>query len=70
MQSVTFAKHRGNLEEARKWRETVVANDHENAPDFKASLAAILIDQVLENSLTVYTKQPNDLQKEPIKTSC
>ena len=62
-----IAKHRGNLEEARKWRETVVANDHENAPDFKASLAAILIDQVLENSLTVYTKQPNDLQKNQLR---
>ena len=62
-----IAKHRGNLEEVRKWRETAVANDHENVPDFKAALAAILIDQVLENSLTVYTKQPNDLQRNQLR---
>ena len=61
------AKHRGNLEETRKWRETVIVNDHENTPDFKAALAAILIEQVFENSLTVYTKQLDDSQKEQLK---
>ena len=37
------AKQHGDLEEARKWREIVIANDHENTPDFKAALAAILM---------------------------
>ena len=59
-----IAKHRGNLEEAKKWRETMVASDHENTPDFKAALAAILIEHVPEDSLAVYTKQLGDLQKE------
>lgn len=59
-----IAKQRGNLEEAKKWRETVIASDHENTPDFKAALAAILIEQVPEDSLAVYTKQLGDLQKE------
>ncbi len=59
-----IAKHSGNLEEAKKWRETVVASDYENTPDFKAALAAILIEQVPEDSLAVYTKQLGDSQKE------
>lgn len=58
------AKQHGNIEEARRWRETMVASDDENAPDFKAALAAILIEQVPEDSLAVYTKQLGDLQKE------
>ena len=62
-----IAKHRGNLEEARKWRETVVASDYENDLDFKTGLAAILIEQVLENPLTVYTKQLNDSQKNQLR---
>lgn len=60
----SIAKQRGNLEEAKKWRETVIASDHENTPDFKAALAAILIEQVPEDSLAVYTKQLSDSQKE------
>ena len=62
-----IAKQRGNLEEVRKWRETAVVDNHENDSDFKAALAATLIDQVLENSLTVYTKQPNDLQRNKLR---
>ena len=58
----TIAKQHGNLEEARKWREIMVASDHED-PDFKAALAAILIEQILENPLTVHTKQLNDSQR-------
>ena len=59
-----IAKQHGDIEETRKWRETVVASDHENTPDFKAALAAILIEQVPEDSLAVYTKQLGDSQKE------
>ena len=62
-----IAKQRGNLAEARKWRETVIANDHENTPDFKAALAAILVEQVLEDTLAVYTKQFGDSQREQLK---
>ena len=63
------AKQHGDLEEARKWRETVVASDHENTPDFKAALAAVLIEQVLENPLAVYTKQLGDSQKEQLENA-
>ena len=62
-----IAKQRGNLEEARKWREIMVDYDKEDLPDYKAALAAILIEQVFENSLTVYTKQLSDPQKEQLK---
>ena len=59
-----IAKQRVNFEEARKWREIMVDHDKEDLPDYKAALAAILIEQVFENSLTVYTKQLGDSQKE------
>ena len=59
-----IAKQRENLEEARKWREIIVDHDKEDLPDYKAALAAILIEQVFENSFTVYTKQLGDSQKE------
>ena len=59
-----IAKHRENLEEARKWREIMVDHDKEDLPVYKAALAVILIEQVFKNSLTVYTKQLGDSQKE------
>ena len=59
-----IAKQRGNLEEARKWREIMVDHDKEDLPDYKAALAAILIEQGLEDSLAVYTKQLGDSRKE------
>ena len=62
-----IAKQRENLEEARKWREIMADHDKEDLPDYKAALASILIEQVFENSPTVYTKQLNDPQKEQLK---
>ena len=62
-----IAKQRGNLEGARKWRETMVAQEQEDAPDFKAALASILIEQVLANDLAVFTKQIDNSQKKEIK---
>ena len=62
-----IAKQRGNLEEVRKWREIMLEHDQEDLPDYKASLAAILIEQVLENPLIVYTKQPNDSQRNQLR---
>ena len=62
-----IAKHRENLEEARKWRETVVANDDENMPDFKAALAAILIEQVTDDDFAVSTNQLSDSQTEQLE---
>ena len=62
-----IAKQRENLEEAKKWRESMADHDKEDLPDYKAALAAILIEQVFENSPTVYTKQLNDPQKEQLK---
>ena len=62
-----IAKHRENLEEARKWREIAVANDHENVPDFKASLAAILIEQITDDDFAVSTNQLSDSQTEQLE---
>ena len=64
-----IAKQHGDLEEARKWRETVVASDHDNAPDFKAALAAILIEQVTDDDLAVSTNQLSDLQTEQLENA-
>lgn len=62
-----IAKQRGNLEEARKWREIMVAQEQGDIPDFKAALAAILIEQVLVNQLTVVTKQFDKVQKKQLR---
>ena len=62
-----IAKHRGNLEEARKWRKTVVASDDENVPDFKAALAAILIEQVTDDDFAVSTNQLSNSQTEQLE---
>ena len=64
-----IAKHRGNLEEARKWRETVVASNDENIPDFKAALAAILIEQVTDDEFAVSTNQLNNSQTEQLENA-
>ena len=62
-----IAKQRGNLEEARKWREIVVAQEQENISDAKAGLAAILIEQILTDQCAVLTRQFDDSQKEQLK---
>ena len=62
-----IAKQHGDLEKARKWRETVVASDQENAPDFKAALATILIEQVTDDDLAVSTNQLSNLQIEQLE---
>ena len=59
-----IAKQRENFEEAKKWRETMVAYGQEDTPNFKADLATILIDEVLYDSVAVFTKQLNETQKE------
>ena len=64
-----IAKQRGNLEEARKWRETVVASNDENIPDFKAALATILIEQVTDDDFAVSTNQLSDLQTEQLENA-
>ena len=62
-----IARHRGNLEEAIKWRETLVAPGQEDNPHFKAALATTLIEQVLDNRQAVFTNQITDSQKEQLK---
>lgn len=62
-----IAKQRQNLEEARKWGETMVEHEQEDIPDFKAALATILVGQVLDDRLAVFTEQPNDSQKEQLR---
>lgn len=55
------AKEQGCLEEAKKWREVTVEQDED--PGFKASLATILIEQVLDDPFNMYIKQLEDSQK-------
>ena len=62
-----IAKHRENLKEARKWRETAVASDNENIPDFKAALATILIEQVTADDFAVSTSQLSNSQTEQLE---
>ena len=62
-----IAKQRGNLEKAREWREIMVAQEQGDVPDFKAALAAILIEQVLVNQLTVVTKQFDKAEKKQLR---
>ena len=58
------AKEQGCLEEAKKWREVTVEQDGD--PGFKASLATILIEQVLDDPFNIYIKQLEDSQKEQL----
>ena len=62
-----IAKQRGNLEEARKWRETMVAHEQEAVPASIAALATILIEQVLADRLAVLTNQITESQKEELR---
>ena len=58
------AKEQGDLEEAKKWREVPVEQDED--PGFKAALATILIEQVLDDPFNMYIKQLEDSQKEQL----
>lgn len=59
-----IAKEQGCLEEAKKWREVMVEQDAD--PGFKASLATILIEQVLDDPFNMYIKQLENSQKEQL----
>ncbi len=59
-----IAKEQGDLKVARKWREIMVEQD--GKPGFKASLATILIEQVLDAPFNMYIKQLEDSQKEQL----
>ena len=58
-----LAKQRENFEAAKRWGEIMVSQDQENAPDFKAAFATLLINQVLEDNLAVGTSQLYESQK-------
>ncbi len=62
-----LAKQRENYDAAKRWGEIMVSQDQENAPDFKAAFANILIEQVLEDNLAVGTSQLYKAQKEQIQ---
>ena len=62
-----IGRHRRNFEEARKWCEITVEAESEDIPDFKAALATILVEQVLDNHVTVFTEQLDDSQREQLK---
>ena len=62
-----IARQRRNLEEARKWCEITVEDELEDIPDFKAALATILVEQVLDDHLAACTEQLNDSEKEQLK---
>ena len=58
------AKEQGDIEEAKKWREVAMEQDAD--PGFKASLATILIEQVLDDPFNMYIKPLEDSQKEQL----
>ena len=62
-----LAKQRENYEAAKRWGEIMVSQDQENAPDFKAAFATILIKHVLEDNLAVGTSQLYQAQKEQLQ---
>ena len=62
-----IAKQRRDFEEAKKWGEIMVAQKQRDVPDFKAAFATILINQVLEDSLAVGTKQLTVPQKQQLR---
>ena len=62
-----IARQRLDFEEAKKWGEIMVANEQENVSNCKAALASILVDQVLEDRLAVFTKQFDDAQQEQLR---
>lgn len=62
-----LARQRGNYEAAKRWGEIMVVQDQENAPDFKAAFANILIEQVLEDNLAVGISQLYKAQKEQLQ---
>ena len=61
-----IAKEQGDLKEARRWRETMVEQEQAEDPGFKAALATILIEQVLDDGYVMYTKQLKDSQREQL----
>ena len=61
-----IAKEQGDLQEARRWRETIGEQEQGDDAGFKASLATILIEQVLDDGYVMYTKQIGDSQKEQL----
>ena len=62
-----IAKQRGNLEEARKWREIMVEHDQEDLLDYKAALATILIEQISESRVAALTNQLDDTQQKQLR---
>ena len=60
-----LAKQRENFEAAKRWGEIMV--DQGNTPDFKAAFATILINQVLEDNLSIGTRQLYKAQKEQLQ---
>ena len=62
-----IARQRLDFEEAKKWGEIMVANEQENVSNCKAALAFILVDQVLDDSFAVFTKQFDDAQQEQLR---
>ena len=68
-----IAKQRGNFEEAKKWGEKMVEYGQEDIPSCKATLAIILIQQVLRNRQESdihpadLPKQLDDSEKEHVR---
>ena len=62
-----IARQRRNFEEARKWGEVMVEHEQDDILDFKAALATILVEQILDDRLAVFTNQLDDSQKEQLR---
>ena len=61
-----IANQRRNFVEAKRWGEISMAREQENNPVFKASLATILIQEVLDGRVDMYTMHSDDSQKEQL----
>ena len=61
------ARQRRDFEEAIKWGEIMVEHEQEDVPSCKATLATILLEQVLNDHLTVFTNQLDDSQEKQLR---
>ena len=56
-------KKRGKFNKAKDWFEIAVKNDKDNVPDFKASLAIIILELIIMDQTSIYLKQIDDKKR-------
>ena len=60
------ARQRRNFEQAIKWGEIMVEHGQEDAPNYKAALARILVEQIIADRTAVLTRQLDNSQREQL----